>query len=276
MAKYSGKGWHFQSERHSRARKTGRAGGVYESARISAIINKHPEYKNLTFKQLKNKGVFLRYQADADKDGTKNIHDCRPLNKKKQDDNRVAGWHDIGHEEKSVEVEPIAGTRLYAEKTSKKSKFKEGLSKAGRYAKKELVIGAEKTKAFVVKETEKLAEEIKKAREKAQIEHEEKKERLREFRLQELSGTLGTEVSDEKDIDVKALSEEQLKQLAVITPQGFFGDNRYEKELKRRIEAEANLKADLIIEKMKASSKAEERIRKEKESDKPTKYFWEK
>jgi hypothetical protein len=29
MAKYSGSGWHFQSVRHSNARKYGRAGGTY-------------------------------------------------------------------------------------------------------------------------------------------------------------------------------------------------------------------------------------------------------
>jgi len=29
MAKYSGRGWHFQSQRHSNARRTGRAGGNY-------------------------------------------------------------------------------------------------------------------------------------------------------------------------------------------------------------------------------------------------------
>lgn len=29
MAKYSGKGWHFQTERHSKAAKTGKAGGKY-------------------------------------------------------------------------------------------------------------------------------------------------------------------------------------------------------------------------------------------------------
>lgn len=30
MAKYSGKGWHFQSQRHSKAAKTGHAGGTYQ------------------------------------------------------------------------------------------------------------------------------------------------------------------------------------------------------------------------------------------------------
>lgn len=287
MAKYSGKGWHFQTERHSKAAKTGHAGGVYESARISAIVKKHPEYKNLTFKELRNKGVFLRYKSDADKDGTTNIHDCRPLNKKAQDDGKENGWNDIGHEEKPIRLEKIRGTELYEEKEPKKS-FKEKAKIAGEYAKKEakiageyaakeIKIGAKKTGEFIVKETEKLNEELKAARERAQIKREANREQLEEFRLQEVNSALKEQVGDEKEIDVKALSEEELKQLAVITPRNLFGgDNRYESELKRRIEAEARLKTDLILERTKATSKAEERIKSSSETKKPFKAFWEK
>lgn len=284
MAKYSGKGWHFQTERHSKAAKTGHAGGLYESARISAIVKKHPEYKNLTFKELRNKGVFLRYQSDADKDGTKNINDCRPLNKKAQDDGKMAGWNDIGHEEKPLRLERIKGTNLLKEKEP--SNFKEKVKAAGEYAKKEakiageyaakeIKIGAKKTGEFIKKETEQLDEEIKLAREKAQIKREANKEQLEEFRLQEVNSRLKEQVGDEKEIDVKALSEEELKQLAVITPRNLFGgDNRYESELKRRIDAEARLKTDLILERTKATSIAEERIKKSTQEKKPFKAFW--
>lgn len=285
MSKYSGKGWHFQTERHSKAAKTGHAGGLYESARISAIVKKHPEYKNLTFKELRNKGVFLRYKSDSDKDGTKNINDCRPLNKKAQDNGKMVGWNDIGHEEKPLRFEKIRGTELLKEKEP--SKFKEKLKEAGEYAKKEAKIagefaakeikkGAKKTGEFIVKETEKLNEELKVARERAQIKREANREQLEEFRLQEVNSALKEQVGDEKDIDVKALSEEELKQLAVITPRNLFGgDNRYESELKRRIEAEARLKTDLILERTKATSKAEERIKEASQTKKPFKAFWE-
>ena len=90
MARYNSQGWHFQSDRHSKARKTGSAGGEYSSARIKALVSKHPEYKDLSFKQLKNKGVFLKYQKDSDGDGVKNVKDCRPLNKKAQDNGEPA------------------------------------------------------------------------------------------------------------------------------------------------------------------------------------------
>jgi flagellar basal body-associated protein FliL len=47
MAKYSGSGWHFQSERHSKARTTGRAGGTYAE-------QLHSEYPNLRFDEKGN------------------------------------------------------------------------------------------------------------------------------------------------------------------------------------------------------------------------------
>ena len=46
--------------------------------------------KRMTFSQLKNRGVYLRYQADSDNDGVVNVRDCRPLDPKQQ------GWiHDV-------------------------------------------------------------------------------------------------------------------------------------------------------------------------------------
>lgn len=53
MARYSGKGWHFQSVRHSNARKTGRAGGTYKCSIQDNLLKKeflqlkknHPELR---------------------------------------------------------------------------------------------------------------------------------------------------------------------------------------------------------------------------------------
>jgi hypothetical protein len=87
MAKYNNQGWHRQSVRHSDAKRTGRAGGIYANSNW-----RHPkdvysdENKNKSFGELKKKGVFLPYQGDADKDGVKNIKDCKPLDADKQ------GW----------------------------------------------------------------------------------------------------------------------------------------------------------------------------------------
>jgi len=84
-----GKGWHKQPIRHRNARLYGRAGGIYKTKpatkRLQTILQKNPSYKNLNIKQLRNKGIFLKYTADTDKDGVKNIKDCQPLNPKKQD-----------------------------------------------------------------------------------------------------------------------------------------------------------------------------------------------
>jgi len=102
-----GKGWHLQSQRHSRARKYGRAGGTYskeiakieskarvrghitnsEQRRIDELSDKQimaHNLKNKSFGELKKEGVFLKYQGDADKDGTPNIRDCKPLDAKRQ------------------------------------------------------------------------------------------------------------------------------------------------------------------------------------------------
>jgi hypothetical protein len=82
-ARNIGSGWHYESLRHSNARRFGKAS---PSNRIKTLIKTHPEYKDLTFKQLEHKGVYLKYQGDSDKDGTPNVHDCRPLDKTKQDE----------------------------------------------------------------------------------------------------------------------------------------------------------------------------------------------
>jgi len=107
MVKFSdkGSGWHKDSARHSKARSTGHAGGTYAEERKpnrvgmnKALLVKKVLYpktlvggkvpkgaKNMTFKQLARRGVFLPYQGDADKDGVVNVRDCRPLNRNRQD-----------------------------------------------------------------------------------------------------------------------------------------------------------------------------------------------
>lgn len=42
------------------------------------------EIRNENFKQLAKKGIYLKYQEDKDKDGVKNVNDCKPLNSSKQ------------------------------------------------------------------------------------------------------------------------------------------------------------------------------------------------
>jgi len=48
-----------------------------------------PANKNLKFGELKKRGIYLSYHGDKDKDGVANVKDCRPLNKKRQDDMEV-------------------------------------------------------------------------------------------------------------------------------------------------------------------------------------------
>jgi len=75
MAKYSGRGWHFQSQRHSNARRTGRAGGKYlvavktnnraeifafqtkkgRSEFLTGIKKTHPTLKYATSEEIKEK-----------------------------------------------------------------------------------------------------------------------------------------------------------------------------------------------------------------------------
>ncbi len=54
------------------------------SARNQAFVKKNPGAINMNFKDIQKKGHFLKFQADADKDGVPNIKDCKPLNPKKQ------------------------------------------------------------------------------------------------------------------------------------------------------------------------------------------------
>lgn len=238
-AKTHGSGWHKESLRHRQAAKYGKAqfGALtgmtkdtqpkkygdmqvtsinkkatkmqYESPRIKELVKEHPEYKNKTFKQLQKKGIYLKYQGDADKDGVKNINDCRPLNTKAQDNGEPADPITINNEE------------------PKKQTFKENLKE--RYNR------------------------VKKSYETYQTENRKK-------HLSEINSGLRTKVENEEEIDVKTLSEHELEKLAIIEGEPFFGSNKYETELKRRIDAEGHLRTDLTIEREKNKKEEKQRL----------------
>jgi hypothetical protein len=79
MSKYSGQGWHFQTTRHSNARKYGRAGGKYASMSIPELrgkmdTNNHLAYMNqsinkeFALKKLhENQEIALEIQKRIDK-----------------------------------------------------------------------------------------------------------------------------------------------------------------------------------------------------------------
>lgn len=52
------------------------------SPRIRNIIINSPSVQKDNPQELKKKGVFIKHQADSDKDGVVNIKDCKPLNPK--------------------------------------------------------------------------------------------------------------------------------------------------------------------------------------------------
>jgi phage-related minor tail protein len=139
-ARNIGSGWHYESLRHSHARRFGKA---TPSNRIKTLINQHPEYKKLTFKQLQHRGVYLKYQGDSDKDGIKNVHDCRPLDKTRQDngmskeekhrfneeyesDLRMNEKYEAEQHKKELE---LASIEKYAQKKGIVEKVKEALKK---------------------------------------------------------------------------------------------------------------------------------------------------
>jgi len=307
MAKYKSGGWFKQSLRHSRARKIGRAGGSYASDRIRTLLKKHPEYKKLTFKQLKKRGVFLKYNSDSDKDGVINIKDCRPLNKKAQDNG----------EEKTLEFEQIKGTGLLREKEPKKKiKIKEFLSKtekqAEEAAKKGLKFISEEAKELKKKAEESIEEYNRKKREAVskavdeatkgrlmeQKNLDERQEILEDIqeaqeveksdvshiftgtnpeesaKIAEKTSKLMTRAShkaidDLSSVDVKELSDNELKTIAVRLGTGFFNSGtRFENELKRRIRERERIATNLQIEVEKSRMEHEKRLTKLREDAK--------
>lgn len=315
-AKKQGSGWHKQKVRHSRAKKFGKAGGKYKaekmSKRIKTMLKENPKLKNMTFKQLKNKGIFLRYRADSDKDGTINIKDCQPLNKKEQD-----------LKEKIKKAEEKGVTLI--KKGFKKAKE---LGKAGLKKAKELTIKAREEIARIQAEKRARQEEavktavlqatatrlipaVSKAEVEAQVKAEIKEEqaeiieaeREKEFefrpiekifqepqfrftpetaqklaeRTQEaLREAKRKRIDDLRVIDLSELNDNELKEISIKLGTGFFGaGNKFENELKRRIRETEKIDADLTIETMRAEKTAKERINKEIEAGvKAGGYIW--
>lgn len=179
----------------------------------------------MSYNQLKRAGVKLSPTGDADKDGKPNSLDCRPLNKKKQDD---------------MPVQEIDEFLWQAEEQQKW---------------KDLTKEAEKP----FKDTT-LKEEswFDKRRKRKEIEKDFAEER----KVRELNTALKEKIKTTSEIDVRVLSEQELKALAVVEGKGLFGENQYERELKRRLKAQADLDTDLTIAKIEARRKEKEALKK--------------
>jgi hypothetical protein len=278
MARYNSKGWHFQTDRHSRAKLTGHAGGNYASERIKKILRKHPEYKNLTFKQLNKKGVFLKYQSDSDKDGVANIKDCRPLNKKAQDNGEYNITNKRFRNKKTGKIEtqiPILEMNDYEEIPEQETTIE--TTEPMTEQKKSNILALDRDKRW----RRNASNAIKKAEEKLENTYESFKEKREETKAKKLDRDLERireithqDVDELEDLDLKMLNEAELRKLAEIEPESFFSEsNRYEDELKRRIDARERIIVDLTEEKMEAQKKGKERLKEYEEKQNGKSFF---
>jgi hypothetical protein len=285
MAKHDSRGWHFQSVRHSNARKTGRAGGVYASERIKTILRKHPEYKNLSFKELKGKGIFLKYQSDSDKDGVKNIKDCKPLNQKEQDlketATKVGGW--VKKEAKAVgswakkESEAIK-TKVKEEYVKHQEKRRDAIRRAVEQATQQKVLDeqSEEEKEAMISRLENQPNMVSEMNEAGMPTNysdmninklfttslsPEEAQRTAERTTRALTKAEHKKIDDLADVDVKELSDEELKTITIRLGTGFFGQGRrFEEEIKRRIRERERVETDLRIELEKAQLESKKRL----------------
>jgi hypothetical protein len=221
-----------------------------------------PAMKHMNFRQLQKKGVFLRYQGDADKDGVKNIKDCKPLDKRKQDNilddkgsemiTEVDYDKSIDEEIEPTKLEKFKGqTEALALRGAKagKSAYTYGMKK---WAERQEESEERRMKALgevdhplikKLKRQEKRVEEIK--RQLAELpEGSDREDRLFE-ELEEEEDQLRQLEEDVTDIEVTDLSDAQLKTLSIRQGDSgfsFFGSgNEYESELLRRIDARKEL-----------------------------------
>jgi len=324
MAKHNTGGWFNQSLRHSKARKYGKAGGTY-STRVETILKNHPEYKNLNFKELKGKGIFLKYQADYDKDGVKNVKDCKPLNPKEQDlketatkvgafigkeAKAVGGW--VGKEAKIgfektkgfvkkeapvvkewVKKEAEAVKKKVNEEYSEyKKKRREAVGRAVEQATQKGIIDeqTEEQKSLLV---DKISE-MKEGQESTEMSHEidnsttptsypdldvshifsvlqkpEEAQRIAEKTSKALTKAQHKNVEELSDVDIKELSDDELKTITIRLGTGFFGQGKkFENEIKRRIREREKVETDLKIELEKAQLESNKRLEKLREEAK--------
>lgn len=89
------------------------------SPRHRIKIIKDPSLKNKNFNQLKKKGIYLNYNGDADKDGIKNIKDCRPLDRKKQSKLHDLAIATLKKREQFIEERRIKAMKKLEEKKEK-------------------------------------------------------------------------------------------------------------------------------------------------------------
>ena len=250
-SKGNGKGWKGESKRHSLARR-GIKTGQKLSPRIKAMLKKNPKLKNKTFKQLQKKGVFLKYQGDVDSDGVKNIKDCRPLNPKMHKDERVT---EIKFDP-SVEKD-VSKSKIFLGKTKA---FISKEAKLGReLASKKLRELKERKKAKKIKTLEEIEHPIINKLNKqtkrvdtiktqiAETDDEKKEEKL--FNELDVEQTQLREIEEKvTELNLENVSDSKLKTLAIRhTDDSFFslGDNKFSKELKRRIKTKKKLESEL-------------------------------
>jgi hypothetical protein len=290
-------GWFKQSERHSKARKYGRAGGVYASERIKKILKKHPEYKSLSYKHIKGKGIYLKY-------GRAEEEDMKPKKTAfKETAKKVGKW--IGKEAKTgyektkefvkketpkVKAFLKKETEAVKEKVKKeyeeyKKKRREAVGRAVAQATQQKIMDEqteEEREALIDKiESAQMMEEIRPEPSMSQMFNQLKPEEAQKVAEQTAKALTKAEhknVEDLADVDVKELSDEELKMITIRLGTGFFGQgNRFENEIKRRIREREKVETDLKIELEKVQLESQKRfgaIKKDLEKQEQGGYIW--
>ncbi len=204
------------------------------SPRLQTILKKHPEYKNLSFDELKKKGVFLRYQSDSDGDGVVNIHDCRPIDSTKQD---LPDWiTKTGRSIKKFAKKEIKGIKKSIEEKKKKQAIER----------------AKLIEHPLIKKLEKQQARVEELKREYQTEDDEDLKKKLDEELDKEQEQLRQIQEKITHINLEDLSDAELKTLAIRykEPEGlfssFFGSsNPYKDELLRRQRKKAELEREL-------------------------------
>ena len=231
------------------------------SPRLRKRIATNPKLKGMNFQQLQKKGVFLRYQADSDKDGVPNINDCQPLNKDMQDFKSFA--KKVGAKTKELTIKGAKKTKELAEKGIEAYKESQERKKeeALREVKHPTLTKLDRQKERVEEIRQQLAtEDTASERKKLDRELDKEEEQLR--KVQE----------DVTKLKLGDLTDSQLKELAVRHKDeslfNIFGSgNRYEDELIRRIRKNSELtrkQKEISMREEAEIEKLEKRLREEK------------